>query len=125
MLNLLRDYREPGRRSAVSGITAAGWRRPATTSSNERLVMRDLVERLPPVPTDLLQRRGLHLPTAILEMPEGVGTVKEFKATYNAYPGAETCRAANVSVTEHLYLGRQRRLAPIKPLRERPGPVER
>jgi adenine-specific DNA-methyltransferase len=105
MLNLLVSYQEPLEISAVSGIPT-NWRRSGyNVRQKAEDLLRDLVSR---VPARFLlvsfNDEGFIHPKAMLEMLTEVGSVREFRTTYNTFRGSRNLSGRSLHVTEHLYL---------------------
>jgi adenine-specific DNA-methyltransferase len=105
MLNLLVNYEEPAEISRVSGIPAT-WRRSGynVRKQSERL-LRDLITRIPARFVLLsFNDEGFVSPEAMHTMLKEVGSVDEFRTTYNTYRGSRNLAGRSLHVTEHLYL---------------------
>ena len=105
MLNLLVDYSEPSEISSVSGIPTTWQRSGYNVRRRAEALLRDLVFRIPA--RFLLvsfNDEGFVAPERMLAMLGEVGSVEEFRTTYNAYRGSRNLSARNLHVTEHLYL---------------------
>jgi adenine-specific DNA-methyltransferase len=105
MLNLLADYREPRDISRVSGIPT-DWRRSGyNVKRRAKDLLWDLVSRIPS--RFLLisfSDEGFITPDSMQAMLRAVGSVKEFRTTYNAYRGSRNLHGRSLHVTEHLFL---------------------
>jgi len=105
MLNLLVDYEEPSDVSRVSGIPT-DWRRSGYNVKRQTEgLLRDLVSRIPA--RFLLisfNDEGFVSPASMLDMLEQLGSVKEFRTSYNTYRGSRNLHGRSIHVTEHLYL---------------------
>jgi len=105
MLNLLVNYEEPAEISRVSGIPTA-WRRSGynVRKQSEKL-LRDLITRIPARFVLLsFNDEGFVSPEAMHAMLKEVGSVDEFRTTYNTYRGSRNLAGRSLHVTEHLYL---------------------
>lgn len=105
MLNLLVDYREPADVSRVSGIPA-DWRRSGyNVRRRAEALLRDLVCRIPArFLVVSFNDEGFVSPQSMLAMLSEVGSVEEFRTTYNTYRGSRNLANRSLHVTEHLYL---------------------
>lgn len=105
MLNLLVDYVEPESVSSVSGIPT-DWRRSGyNVRAKSAQLMRHLVET---IPANFLlisfNDEGYIAPAEMHSMLESVGSVTEYRSTYNTFRGSRNLSGRSTHVTEHLYL---------------------
>ncbi len=105
MLNLLLDYRRPGRLSAVSGIPADWQRSGYNVRARSAALLADLVGQVDArFILVSFNDEGFIRPDAMRRLLGQVGAVESVELPYNTFRGSRNLRERKLHVTEHLFL---------------------